>query len=76
MNTYLSTGRLELLKRLLFLCMLLISTVFLNREAWHNSLEEPVSLCVNLHTEVHMSIFNLEPRNGIVNTLCTFADGC
>lgn len=53
MNTYLSTGRLELLKRLLFLFMLLISTLFVNREAWHSSLEEPVSLCINLHTEVN-----------------------
>lgn len=47
MNTYLSTGRLALLPRLLFLFMLLIAIVFVNREVRHNSLEEPISLCVN-----------------------------
>lgn len=53
MNTYLSTGRPVLLPSLPFLFILLIATVFVNREAGHNSLEQPVSLCVHLQSEVN-----------------------
>lgn len=77
MNTYLSTSRLELLKRLLFLFMLFISTVFVNREAWHNSWRNqyPCAVICTQKLTLYMFIFNLEPLNGIINTLCTFADG-
>lgn len=79
MNTYLSTGRMVLLERLLFLFVFLIATRIVNREAQHNSLEEPVSLNVLICTQksnLCRSIFDLGPLNGLFNTLCTVPEEC